>query len=143
MKWILVIFIALIMDISASEEIINYFNAESNVDEIYASRSENINNEYKIVVAYAFNTKLSWLHHKVGIFIVNENGVEILDLFPSERGYDFIPAIEELSATELIVSVISDYGELKKVKYIINLQSEKKLVERIELEPRGIADDLL
>ncbi len=143
MKWILVIFIAFTMEVSASEEIVNYFNVESNVDEIYTSQSENINDEYTIVVAYAVNTELSWLHHKVGVFIVNDNGVETLDLFPSERGYDFLPTIEELSTTELIVGVISGYGELKKIKYIINLQSEKKLVERIELEPSGIPEDLL
>ncbi len=143
MKWFLVFFIAYTMEVSACEEIVNYFNAESNVDEIYTSQSENINDEYTIVVAYAVNTELSELHHKVGVFIVNENGVETLDLFPSERSYDFLPTIEELSTTELIVSVISDYGELKKIKYIINLQSEKKLVERIELKPSGIADDLL
>jgi len=143
MKWILVIFIAFTMEVFASEDIVNYFNAESNVDKIYTSQSENVNNEYTIVVAYAVNTKLSWKHHAVGVFIVSKNGVETLDLFPSERGYDFIPSIEKLSTKELIVSVNSGYGELKKIKYIINLQAKKKLVERIELEPRGIPDDLL
>ncbi|PCI66001.1 MAG: hypothetical protein COB26_11985 [Piscirickettsiaceae bacterium] len=143
MKWILVIFISLTVDVYASEEIVNYFNTESNVDKIYSSQSKSINDEYTVVVAYAVNTKLSLLHHRVGVFIVNENSVETLDLFPPVRIYDFLPTIKKLSTTELIVSFISDYGELKKVKYIINLQSEKKLVERIELKPEGIPDDLL
>ena len=143
-KWILIVFLIIGTQAYANEEMVDYFYVEGvNINKIYYSQTKEINSEFKFVVAYAVNTKTTWKDDTVGVFLVNKNGAEILDIFPSERHKDFQPYIREFSEKELLVSVYSDYGELKKVKYIINLKAEKKLITRIELEPEGIPDDLL
>ena len=143
-KWILIVFLIFGSHSYANEEMVDYFYVEGvNVNKIYTSETKEINADFKFVVAYAVNTKTTWKDDTVGIFLVSKNGAEILDIFPSERQKDFLPKIREFSSKELLVSVYSDYGELKKIKYIIDLNAEKKLVSRIELKPEGIPDDLL
>ena len=144
-KWILIVFLIFGTQAYADEEMVDYFYVQGvNVNKIYSSQTKEINAEFKYVVAYAVNTKTTWKDDTVGVFLVSKkNGAEILDIFPSERHKDFLPSIREFSEKDLLVSVYSDYGELKKIKYIINLKAETKLVSRIELEPEGIPDDLL
>ncbi|MDR9437695.1 MAG: hypothetical protein RI563_12505 [Thiohalophilus sp.] len=47
-----------------------------------------------------------------------------------------------ITPEELVVGVYSDYGELKRIKYVIDIDTEVKLVSRTELEPEGIPADL-
>ena len=142
MKWFLVIFTLFSTELLANDEILNYFGPESELNVIYWSQSQNIDKDNAVVVAYAINNKLSWQHHKIGIFLVKPSTFTTLDIFPTERSYDYLPFIERLSQSELIVSINSDYGELKKIQYILKLDSEPNLIKRIELEPKGIPDDL-
>lgn len=142
MKWVVIVLASFSVSALASDGALKYFDQELALNKIYWSQSKNIDEQYSVVVAYAINTELSWEYHKVGIFLVNPQEFVTLDIFPSERSYDFIPYIEAISDTELVVSVNSDYGELKKIKYLLNLSSETILVQRIELEPKGIPKDL-
>ena len=59
--------------------------------------------------------KTTWKDDIVGVFLVTKNRAEILDIFSSERHKDFLPSIREFSEKELLVSVYSNYGELKKI----------------------------
>lgn len=141
-KWVVSVLTFLSFEALADDEIIRYFGPESGLNEIYWSQSKEINEENSIVTAYAVNKDRGWHEDTIGIFLVKPDHIVTLDVFPSERRYDFHPIIEELSITELIVSVRSDYGELKRIRYIFNLDSEPALVKRIELDPEGIPDDM-
>jgi hypothetical protein len=50
--------------------------------------------------------------------------------------------IRESDKSHVTISFISDYGELDKRKYILDLGRDKKLVRIIPLPAEGIPDDL-
>jgi hypothetical protein len=126
------------------DELREYFRRSNlAVKEIYNSNHKFINDRYAIFAVVGYDPEKILEDEYVGIFLTNANGyVETLDIIPSERRLDFIPMIESASTSSATISIVSDYGELKRIKYTLNLSSSKKLVKTTQLQAAGIRDDL-
>lgn len=130
---------------SAADDYLSYFKkANVEVTEVVGQTGSPIGNGFEIKAAYGYRPEIALEAHFVGVFLIKDGAfVEVIDLLPSERGLDFFPDIKEANKSYVVLSFRSDYGELKKRKYVLDLTKEKKLVEVIELVPAGIPDDLL
>lgn len=142
-KWIFIIFLIANTHVFANEEMLDYFYVEGvNVNKIHSSQTKEINANYKYVVAYAVNTKTTWKDDTTGIFLVSKNGAEIIDMFHSKSQIKLIPSIRKISLKELIVGIYGPNIKSKKIKYIINVNTERKLVSRIELKENEVPNAL-
>ena len=128
----------------SSDEYVDYFTtAQIVVDNIVGKRRATIGDGYEIRAAYGYPQGSSLKGHFVGVFLVRRGTlVEVIDVIPSERGLDFFPMIKEADKSLVVISFVSDYGELAKRKYILDLRRDKKLVQVVPLEAAGIPDDL-
>ena len=129
----------------AADDYVGYFRqAGVDVTKVVGQAGSPLGNGFEIRAAYGYSPGAALKDHFVGLFLIKNGAfVETIDLLPSERGLDFFPHIEEANKSHVVVGFLSDYGELKKRKYVLDLARKKKLVEIIELEPAGIPDDLL
>lgn len=129
---------------SAADDYVSYFKKVNiEVTKVVGQTSSHIGNGFEIKAAYGYTPETALRRHFVGVFLIKDGAfVEVIDVLPSERGLDFFPRIQEASKSRVVVSFLSDYGELRKRQYVLDLTKEKKLVEVIELEPAGIPGNL-
>lgn len=129
----------------SSDEYVDYFTqARIVVDDVVGKRRAAIGDGYEVRAAYGYPHGSALKGHFVGVFLVRYGTlVEVIDVIPSERGLDFFPMIREADQSHVVISFVSDYGELAKRKCILDLRRDKKLVQIVPLEAEGIRDDLL
>lgn len=130
---------------SVAADYLGYFKqAGIEVTKVVGQTGAPVGNGFEIKAAYGYRDDTALEGHFVGVFLVKDGAlVEIIDLLPSERGLDFFPHIKEAKKSHVIVGFSSDYGELKKRKYVLDLTRQKKLVEIVEPIPAGIPEGLL
>jgi len=129
----------------SSDEYAEYFrDAEIIVDDIVGKRTAVVGDGYEVRAAYGYPRGSTLKGHFVGVFLVKDGAlVEVLDAIPSERGLDFFPLIKEATNSHVVISFFSDYGELARRKYVLDLEGDTKLVQIVPLDAEGIPDDLL
>ncbi len=143
---VVVAYLAFVVSVdAAADDYLSYFKqAGVEVTKVTGQTGSPVGSGFEIKAAYGYRPETAIEGHFVGVFLIKEGAfVEAIDLLPSERGLDFFPHIEEANKSHVVVSFLSDYGELKKRKYVLDLTKDKKLIEIIELAPAGIPDDLL
>lgn len=131
-------------DVAAADYLGYFKQAGAEVTEVIGQTGSSLGNGFEVKAAYGYRRETALEGHYVGLFLIKNGAfIETIDLLPSERGLDFFPHIEEANKSHVVVQFLSDYGELRKRKYVLDLTREKKLVEIIELSPAGMPDDLL
>ena len=128
----------------SSDEYVDYFTqAKIVVDDVVGKSHALLGDGYEVRAAYGYPRGTTLQGHFVGVFLVRYGTlVEVIDLIPAERGLDFFPVIQEADESHAVISFVSDYGELAKREYILDLRKDKKLVQIVPLEAQGIPDDL-
>lgn len=126
------------------DEEVEYFKSTNPaIDTVTGKREATLENGYRLSAAYGYPKGSSFKGHFVGVFLLrNASLIEVFDMIPSERGLDFLPIIEESSKSHVVISFISDYGELARRKYEFDLSKARKLIRIVRLPAEGIPDDL-
>ena len=128
----------------ASEDLLDYFYVGNvYINKISTRQIKKIDPIHKYVVASAFNTDGDSKKSRVGVFLVSKKtGIEVLDMFPLEKENKLIPIILKFSPDELIVGIYNGFTEIKKIKYLVNIEAKSKLVSRKELKYEEMPSEL-